>query len=59
MNNLEVREAIKAAGLKQWQVAEGYGLHEGNFSRLFRKELSETEKQKIMEVIEKVKEGVR
>lgn len=51
MNNVEVRVAIKESGFKQWQIAEEYGIHEGNFSRLLRKPLSEQETEKIMTAI--------
>ncbi|MDJ0288207.1 MULTISPECIES: hypothetical protein [Bacillus] len=51
MKNREIKEAIQKAGLKQWEVAEKYGLHEGNFSRLLRRELPKEEKQKILKVI--------
>lgn len=51
MNNLDIKEAIRKASLKHWEVAEKYGLHEGNFSRKLRHELSESEKNKIFEII--------
>lgn len=44
MNNIEVRTAIKEAGLKYWEVAEKLGMNDGNFSRKLRKELSDVEK---------------
>jgi len=53
--NHELRLKIYASGLKQWQVAERYGLNEGNFSRLLRHELSEEKKQRIIEIIEQLK----
>ena len=39
--NQEIRQSIKEAGLKLWQIGEELGLNDGNFSRLMRKELSE------------------
>ncbi|MEL3973045.1 hypothetical protein AAEO50_12235 [Rossellomorea oryzaecorticis] len=57
MKNQDVRQAIQEAGLKQWQVAEAYGLHEGNFSRLLRKELSLEKKAKIFKAINQLKGG--
>ncbi|WP_077319074.1 hypothetical protein [Virgibacillus proomii] len=56
MQNMDVRIAIIEAGLKFWQVADCYDLHEGNFSRLLRKELSGDEKKRIFEAIEQAKE---
>ncbi|HEU5139102.1 MAG TPA: hypothetical protein VFT51_03955 [Bacillales bacterium] len=58
-NNQDVREAIREAGLKQWQVADAYGLNEGNFSRRLRKELPLGEKQKIFAVIDEMKNEMK
>ncbi|USL33989.1 hypothetical protein [Priestia megaterium] len=54
-NNKDIRNAIRAAKLKQWQVADMYGLSEGNFSRILRKELSLKKKEEIFTAIEKAK----
>jgi predicted XRE-type DNA-binding protein len=50
-NNIDIREAIKKSGLKQWEVAEKYGIHEGNFSRRLRHELRGSEKTEILKII--------
>ena len=39
MCNLEIREAAKENGVFLWQIAEVYGVNDGNFSRKLRKEL--------------------
>lgn len=58
MNNLEIRTAIKKARLYGYEVAAALGLSETGFSRKLRKELPQDEKEKILEVIEKLaKEG--
>ena len=57
MSNHEIKEAIRKADLKQWEVAEKYGLHEGNFSRLLRRELTRTEKEKIHQIIKDLMKG--
>ena len=57
MKNKDIREAAKAAGVKLWQIAEKLGINDGNFSRKLRFELSETEKAKILKIIEELKEG--
>lgn len=49
--NEEIRRAIGAAGLKQYQIAEAIGMLEGNFSRKLRKELPSEEKERILQVI--------
>lgn len=56
MHNKDIREAISAAGLRYWQVAEAYGCTDGNFSRKLRKELPEEEKNKIFEAIKRLKQ---
>lgn len=53
--NKEIRTAIESAGLKQWQVAAAYGIHEGNFSRKLRYELDEGTKVKVLEIIDKLR----
>ncbi|MCF6409011.1 hypothetical protein [Pseudalkalibacillus salsuginis] len=55
MKNEDLREAISKAGLKHWQVAEAVGIHEGNFSRLLRKELSIEKKKEIHNIIDNLK----
>lgn len=52
--NQDIREAVKQAGICLWQVAEAYGINDGNFSRKLRKELAPEEKQKIMTIIQKL-----
>ena len=51
MQNNEIREEIKAANLRFWQVAEKFGLNDGNLSRRLRHELSDADKTKIREII--------
>lgn len=55
MKNQDIRNEIKAAGLKLWQIAEGLGINDGNFSRLLRRELSGEKKAEIRSIIEKLK----
>ena len=50
--NEEIRRAIGANGLKQWQIANALGIREENFSRKLRTELCAEEKQKILLIIE-------
>lgn len=51
MRNSDIRQEIKFAGLRLWQIAEALGLQDSNFSRRLRHELSEAEKAKIREII--------
>ena len=51
MQNKDIRRAIGAHGLKQWQVAEALGISEATFYRKMRKELPNEEKEKILTLI--------
>ena len=57
MANEAIRNAIRDAGLKQWEVADAYGLCEGNFCRLLRHELTDERRQRVEAAIEKAKAG--
>ena len=52
--NEDIRRAIGANGLRQWEVAEAIGMNDGNFSRKLRKELPTKEKERILKVIEEL-----
>ncbi|GGM39492.1 hypothetical protein GCM10011351_27070 [Paraliobacillus quinghaiensis] len=52
----EIKQMIKSSGLKQWQVAEFYGITEGNFSRLLRKDPTKQTVVNIKKAIEKARE---
>ena len=61
MYNREIREAAKKAGVHLWQVAEACGINDGNLSRKLRRELPQEEKEKILEIIDRLaqeKQGV-
>ena len=55
--NTDIREKAKASGLKLWQIADKLGITDGNFSRKLRKELSESEKSRVFEIITELVEG--
>lgn len=55
MENQRIREAAAVAGVKLWQLAEAYGLSDGNFSRKLRHELPEEEQKRILKIIEELK----
>jgi len=59
LNNLDIRKEISDSGLKLWQIADKLGLTDGNFSRKLRKELSNTEKVKIRQIIKDLQVEVR
>lgn len=53
--NSDIHKAIRDSHLYYWQVASKYGLNDGNFSRILRKELSKAKKKKILEIIQDLK----
>lgn len=55
MKNQEIRNAIRSAGVRQWQVAEAMGLREDTLSRKLRHELNEESKQEVLAAIERAK----
>ena len=57
--NTEIREKAKQAGVCLWEVAEVYGMNDGNFSRKLRRELPQEEKQNIMEIIDRLSKEKR
>ncbi len=59
MKNLDIRQEAKTAGIKLWQIAEGLGINDGNFSRRLRRELPEEEKTRIRSIIEELKEAAQ
>ncbi len=52
--NDDLREAITAAGLKQYEVADFIGLSEGAFSRALRKPIAPDRRQAILTAIEEL-----
>lgn len=53
--NQEIRDQIRAAGLKQWEVARKLGVAESTFIRWLRDELSEEQRTAISKAIEDLK----
>lgn len=51
MKNDDIKNEVKSAGLRLWQIAEALGMQDSNFSRRLRHELSDAEKVKIREII--------
>lgn len=55
MNNADVREAAKNAGIFLYQVAAAMGISEPTMTRKLRFELSDAEKKPLFEAIEHIK----
>ena len=51
MNNTEVRLAAKEHGVFIWEIADALGISEASMTRKLRYELSESEKKRMLELI--------
>ena len=56
MANEEIRAMLKAAGIRQWMVAETMGVNESVFSRKLRRELPPEAKTAVTKAIERLAE---
>ncbi len=54
MNNTEIRDKAKSSGVKLWEIADCMGIADHTFSRKLRKELAADEKNRILQIIEKL-----
>ena len=52
MNNFEIRMKLFENGLKYWQLADKLGISEMTLSRKLRHEMTEEEKNTILEAIQ-------
>lgn len=59
MANEDIRKYAKESNVKMWQIANVLNINDGNFSRKLRFELSEFEKQKIIQIIESLKKTMK
>lgn len=50
--NQEIRNKMESNHIRYWQVAYAYGIDDVAFSKKLRKELSEDEKEKILNIID-------
>ena len=55
MKNPDIREMIKAAGLKHWQVAEAAGISHGTLCIWLRSDLSKERRTTVLSAIERIK----
>lgn len=54
MTNVEIRRAAGSAGVKLWELAEALGIADTSLSRKLRRELPDDEKQRILEIIDRL-----
>ncbi len=53
--NQEIKQAARNAGIYLWEVAEAYGCVDTTFSRKLRRELPQSEKDRILSIIEQLR----
>ncbi len=51
MTGTEIKRIIKEKGVKIWQVAEKFGVADTTFSKYLRKEFSEEDSNRILNII--------
>ena len=54
IENKDIRSLAESKGVKMWQIAERYGLHESNFSRKLRHPLTESDRTKVISIINEI-----
>lgn len=55
MENRDIRERIKKAGLAQWRVADEIGIGEYTFTRWLRRKLTDERRERVLAAIERLK----
>lgn len=58
MNNLRIRQAAAQARIKLWELADAMRITDSTLSRKLRKELPDDEQERILTVIQRIKDGV-
>jgi DNA-binding CsgD family transcriptional regulator len=52
--NDDIREMAVSQGIRLWEIADGLGITDGNFSRLLRHELPNDKRVQIFDIIEQL-----
>jgi len=55
MTNIELRKEVHESRFKHYEIAGELGIAETSFSRMLRKELSETQANKVRDAIARLK----
>lgn len=55
--NMKIREKARNSGVRLWQIADALGMQESLFSKKLRKELTEEEQEKILNIIDDLAKG--
>lgn len=57
MATSDIKLIAAGKGVKLWQVADKLGIADGSLSRKLRKELSQEEKEHLLQIITQIAEG--
>ena len=57
MCNKDLRDSIKKAGVKYWQIADAMGISPDTFTRRMRHELTPEKKEAVLDAIETCKQN--
>ena len=56
MSGAEIKEKIKSANIKLWQVAHAFGVTDATFSRKLRFDFNESDTQKVLAIIKELRQ---
>lgn len=56
MSGAEIKKKIKSANIKLWQVAHAFGVTDATFSRKLRFDFNESDTEKVLEIIQELKQ---
>ncbi len=57
MKNMQIRQNAETSRVKLWEIAEVLGITDSTLSRKLRKELPDDEQERILAIIERLKDG--
>ena len=52
--NQDIRNYAQSKDVRLWEIADKLGINDGNFSRRLRKELPNSEKQKLYAIVDNI-----
>ena len=59
MRNQDLKDEMRIAGVRQWEVAEAMGVSEMTLVKWMRFELPEDKRQRVLQAIEQIKQSKR
>lgn len=56
--NMDIRKFAKKKGIMLWQIATEIGVSESTMTRMLRREITPKKREEIIEIINRLAEGV-